>query len=116
MTTHTGGCHCGKIAYEVEGEIDQAINCNCSMCQKRGGLLWFVPRAALTLKTPESDIGTYHFNTGKIDHHFCPNCGISPFGEGKNRDGSAMACVNVRCLDGIDLASVKIVSYDGRSS
>lgn len=115
MTTHTGGCHCGKVSYEVEGEIDQAIDCNCSMCQKRGGLLWFMPREALTLKTPEADLGTYHFNTEKIDHHFCPNCGVSPFSEGRNPDGSMTACVNVRCLEGIDLGSVKVVQVDGRS-
>lgn len=115
MSTHTGGCHCGKVAFEVEGEIDQAIDCNCSMCLKRGGLLWFVPRAALTLKTPEAGYGTYRFNTEKIDHHFCRECGISPFSEGRNPDGSAMACVNVRCLDGVDLATVRIVPVDGRS-
>ena len=115
MTIHTGGCHCGKVAFEVEGEIDQAIDCNCSMCRKRGGLLWFVPRASLTLKTPEADYGTYHFNTGKIEHHFCRECGISPFSEGRNADGSAMACVNVRCLDGVDPAAVKVVQFDGRS-
>lgn len=115
MSTHTGGCHCGKVAFEVEGAIDQAIDCNCSMCLKRGGLLWFVPRAALTLKTPEADYGTYRFNSEKIDHHFCRECGISPFSEGRNPDGSAMACVNVRCLDGIDLAMLRIVPVDGRS-
>ena len=115
MATYTGSCHCGRIAYDVEGEIDQVMDCNCSMCSRRGGLLWFVPRQALKLKTPESDYATYHFNTHKIDHHFCPVCGISPFSEGKMPDGSPMACVNVRCLEGVDLASLKVVPYDGRS-
>lgn len=115
MATYTGSCHCGRIAYDVEGEIDQVLDCNCSMCSRRGGLLWFVPRQALKLKTPESDYATYRFNTHKLDHHFCPNCGISPFSEGKTPDGTAMACVNVRCLDGVDLASLKVVPYDGRS-
>lgn len=115
MTTHAGGCHCGKVAFDVEGEIDQAIDCNCSMCLKRGGLLWFVPREALRLTTSEADLGTYQFNSGKIDHHFCPACGVSPFSEGRNPDGSAMAAVNVRCLDGVDPASVKVVAVDGRS-
>ncbi len=114
MSTHSGSCHCGKIAFDVEGEIDQALDCNCSMCQKRGGLLWFVPAAQFTLKTPVDALGTYRFNRGKIDHHFCPSCGISPFSEGSNPDGSAMACINVRCLDGIDLASVKVEPCNGR--
>ena len=63
--TQQGGCHCGRIAFELEGEVRDVIECNCSMCRKRGGLLAFFPRAALTLKTPEADYGTYRFNKQK---------------------------------------------------
>ena len=43
-----GSCHCGRIAYEVEvGDgITEVYDCNCSMCRRRGGLLWFAPRSA----------------------------------------------------------------------
>lgn len=115
MATYSGGCHCGKVAYEVEGEIEQVMDCNCSMCLKRGGLLWFVPHGDFSLRTPAEDMGTYHFNKGKIDHHFCPECGISPFSEGVGPDGAKMAAINVRCLEGIDLAALKVVPIDGRS-
>ncbi|MGH8078452.1 MAG: GFA family protein [Lysobacter sp.] len=114
MTTHSGSCHCGRIAFDVEGEIDQALSCNCSICQKRGGLLWFVPRPQFTLKTSADALGTYRFNRRAIDHHFCPSCGIAPFSEGQGPDGSAMTCINVRCIDGIDLDSVKVVEFNGR--
>ena len=113
MSTYQGRCHCGGIAFEVDGEIDQAIDCNCSMCRKRGGLLWFAPREALRLSTPEAGLSTYRFNTKKIAHHFCPTCGIAPFGEGVGPDGAAMAAVNVRCLEGVELAALKIVPVDG---
>ena len=113
MPTYQGRCHCGGIAFEVDGEIDQAIDCNCSMCSKRGGLLWFAPREALRLSTPEADLSTYRFNTMKIAHHFCPTCGIAPFGEGVGPDGASMAAVNVRCLEGVDVAALKIVQVDG---
>lgn len=115
MATYTGGCHCGRIAYTVEGEINQVLDCNCSMCARRGGLLWFVPATAFTLKTPASDYGTYTFNTHKLQHHFCPQCGISPFTEGKMPDGTPTICINARCLDDVDPASLKVVKYDGRS-
>ena len=59
--------------------------------------------------------GTYSFNTHKIQHHYCTHCGISPYGEGQNADGSSMACINVRCLDDVDLNPLKIVEYDGHS-
>ena len=113
MPTYQGRCHCGGIAFEVDGEIDQAIDCNCSMCSKRGGLLWFAPREALRLSTPEAGLSTYRFNTMKIAHHFCPTCGIAPFGEGVGPDGASMAAVNVRCLEGVDVAALKIVQVDG---
>src|SRR6185295_183741 len=62
MTTFRGSCHCGAVAYEVEGELDSALACNCSICQRKGSLLWFVPRAALRLVTPESASRVYEFN------------------------------------------------------
>lgn len=112
---YKGGCHCGKIAFEVEGDIQQVVQCNCSICSTRGYLLWFVDRDKLRLETPESDLGTYTFNTGKIRHHFCPTCGGTPFGQGTRPDGKASAAINVRCLKGIDLAALKVVPFDGRS-
>jgi hypothetical protein len=112
---YIGGCHCGRIAYRVEGTIDQVVDCNCSLCRKRGGLLWFVPRDALTLTGEAQGVGTYTFNTHRIQHHFCTTCGIAPYSEGQNPDGSAMACINVRCLEDVDLGALKVVSYDGRT-
>src|SRR6478752_7104671 len=53
---YEGSCHCGKIAFEVEGEFGEAIDCNCSLCRRRGGLLAFVARDKLTLTTPEADL------------------------------------------------------------
>lgn len=115
MATYEGGCHCGRIAYTVEGEIDQVIDCNCSMCSRRGGLLWFVPREAFTLKTKEGDYGTYTFNTHRLQHHFCQTCGISPFTEGQKPDGTAMVAINARCLEGVEPSSLKVVPFDGRA-
>ncbi|RJG13482.1 GFA family protein [Pseudomonas cavernicola] len=111
---YQGGCHCGKIAFEVEGELTQVMECNCSLCSKRGYLLWFVPREQLRLSTPESNLATYLFNTKKIQHHFCPTRGCAPFGEASNK-GVAMAAVNVRCLDGVELETLKVAKVDGRS-
>lgn len=115
MTTYQGSCHCGAIAFTLEGEVSEAIDCNCSLCRRRGGLLAAFPRDALTLSTPEAAMGTYRFNRNVIGHHFCTTCGIAPFSEGKGRDGSAMAMVNVRCLDRVDLSALKVMSYDGAS-
>lgn len=112
---YSGSCHCGNVAFDVEGTLDGALACNCSMCGRRGSLLWFVPRAALSLKTPESGLATYTFNKHVIRHRFCANCGIHTFGEGTDPAGNAMAAINIRCLAGVDPDTVPVQHYDGRS-
>lgn len=110
-----GSCHCGRIAFDVEGELQGALACNCSICQRNGSLLWFVPREQLQLQTPEENASTYTFNKHAIKHRFCPVCGIHPYGEGTDPKGRAMAAINIRCLEGVDLASVPVQHFDGRS-
>jgi hypothetical protein len=112
---YRGSCHCGNVAFEVEGEIKSAMSCNCSMCQRKGSLLWFVPRDALKLVTPEDASRVYDFNKHVIHHRFCTNCGIHPYADGTDAKGNRMAAVNVRCLENIDLVAVPITQFDGRS-
>ena len=112
---YKGSCHCGKVSFEVEGEIKGAMACNCSMCQRKGSLLWFVPRSDLRLLSSEDAASTYTFNKHVIKHRFCPVCGIHPYGEGVDPQGNAMAAINIRCIEGIDLASIPVQHFDGRS-
>jgi hypothetical protein len=112
--SHLGSCHCGRIKFEVHGELKSAMECNCSHCSRKGYLLWFVQRTAFTLTTDPSALGTYTFNKHVIQHHFCTNCGCSPFGLGTH-DGVAMAAINIRCLEDVDLAQIPRVAVDGRS-
>jgi hypothetical protein len=82
---YSGSCHCGAIAFEVEAEITQAMDCNCSMCRRRGGLLAFVPRENLTLKTPASAVSTYQFNKHVIQHHSVSTVELRPMPTAKAR-------------------------------
>jgi hypothetical protein len=112
---YKGSCHCGKISFEAEGEIKALLACNCSICSRKGSLLWFVPRASLRLLTPQEDLSTYEFNKHVIKHRFCARCGIHPFGEGTDPKGNAMAAVNARCLQGVELESFAVKNFDGRA-
>jgi hypothetical protein len=113
--TYRGSCHCGKVAFEVDGEIAGAMACNCSMCSRKGSLLWFVPRVSLRLLTPEADLAAYTFNKHVIRHRFCANCGIHPYGEGTDPKGNKMAAINIRCLEGVDIDAVPVQHFDGRA-
>ena len=115
MMQYHGSCHCGKVAFEVEGELTGAMACNCSICSRKGALLWFVPRDKFKLLTPEENAATYTFNKHVIKHRFCPVCGIHPYAEGVDPQRNRMAAINIRCLEGIDLDSVPVQHFDGRS-
>jgi hypothetical protein len=77
--------------------------------------MWFVPRDRLQVFAPDEDIATYTFNKHVIKHRFCPVCGIHPYGEGVDPKGDRMAAINLRCLEGIDLAAIPVRQFDGRS-
>ncbi len=111
---YQGSCHCGNIAFEVEGDLQGAVECNCSICRRRGALWWFVKYDQVKFSTPESNLSTYQFGKKRISHHFCAKCGCAPLGSGTHNDVK-MASINVRCLEGVDLSALKIKQVDGRS-
>lgn len=111
----SGSCHCGNIAFEAEGEFDKAMECNCSICRRKGVLLAFVPRTQFQMTTPVENLSTYRFNKHIIAHHFCANCGTSPFSEASMPDGTEMTAINLRCVPEIDLKALVVTEYDGAS-
>jgi len=112
---YKGSCHCGQIKFEVQGTLKGAVSCNCSICQRKGALMWFVARDQFRLLTPEEDTRVYLFNKHAIKHRFCPTCGMHPYGEGTDPKGNRMAAVNIRCLEDISLEQIPVTQYDGRS-
>ena len=109
-----GSCHCGAVQFEVEGEVDKVMECNCSHCSRKGFLLWFVPRDALKTTAGADHLATYTFTRHAIQHRFCPTCGVQPFGLGSMPDGTEMAAINTRCLEDFDPGSVERVAVNGR--
>jgi len=109
---HQGGCHCGKVAFEVDAEIDAVTACNCSICTKKGFLHWIVPRQHFRLLRGEDALATYTFNTGVAKHYFCRSCGIASFYVPRSHPDQID--VNLRCLDGVDLELYSTTPFDGR--
>lgn len=113
--TYSGGCQCGQVGYEASIELGEVISCNCSRCGKLGSLFTFVPASDFTLKSGEGGMTEFKFYKHAIHHLFCSVCGIESFANGKGPDGSEMVAINVRCLDGVDPDTLKIMKIDGRS-
>lgn len=112
---YTGGCHCGAVRYEVKVDLAKTMTCNCSYCEKKGFILAFVPKENFVLMAGEDNMSEYRFNTKKIAHLFCKTCGTQSFGRGKDGSGKETIMINVRCLEGIDLASLHPSLVDGKS-
>jgi len=114
MTTHTGGCHCGAVKFEIEAPADiEATRCNCSICTQCGFLHLFVSRDNFRLLQGEDAITTYTFNMGVAQHHCCKHCGVKSFYVPRSHpDGLS---VNVNCIDDETIALLKITPFDGRN-
>lgn len=112
---YTGGCHCGAVRYEVEMDIDSVMECNCSICSKRGHLLAFAPESRFTLQSGAEALTDYQFGKKTIHHLFCRVCGVGSFGRGAMPDGTKMAAINVRCLNDVDFAAFPVQHFDGKS-
>ncbi len=102
--TYTGSCHCGKVRFEVDADLDHVRICDCTLCRKRGALNFRVEEDDIRVLTPLDEMTLYQWHTKTAKDYFCPECGILPFR--RPRTAPEVWTVNVRCLDGVDLDSV----------
>ena len=113
FVTHRGGCHCRRVRFEVDAPASpEVLECNCSICTMTGFLHLIVPASRFRLLSGESDLAEYSFNTGTAKHLFCRHCGIKSFYVPRSHPHGFS--VNARCLDGIDVAALKVVAFDDR--
>jgi hypothetical protein len=115
MQTFEGGCHCGAVRFTVSVEDDQPIiDCNCSICTKKGILHFIVPEHRFSVVRGGESLHVYTFNTGTAKHQFCKTCGIHAFYRPRSHPGSWD--VNVRCLDDpMVLTRFAVQPFDGRN-
>ncbi len=114
MAIHKGGCHCGRIRFEVDAPSDLLLDeCNCSICNMVGYQHLIVPKSNFRILQGEDQLITYEFNTGIARHYFCSHCGVKSFYVPRSHpDGIS---VNGRCLDPDTISSVTLSSFDGRN-
>ena len=111
LATHRGGCHCGRVRFEVDAAAHpDVLDCNCSICRITGFLHLIVPASRFRLLSGAEELTDYRFNTGSARHLFCRHCGIKSFYVPRSHpDGFS---VNARCIEGLDLASLRVIAFD----
>ena len=113
MIKHTGGCHCGRVTFEVIAPAALKVSeCNCSICSKSGYLHLVVPADRFRLLSGSDNLTSYSFNTGTAKHLFCSTCGIKSFYVPRSHpDGFS---INARCLDAGTVEAMEIRQTNGR--
>lgn len=111
-----GQCHCGAVSFTVRTDLSGLLDCNCSRCRRLGWVMQSVPASDFELLSGSETLKPYHFNTHKIDHQFCTECGIEAFARGSDAQGNGVVMINVNCLEDVpefDRASIQ--HWDGKN-
>jgi hypothetical protein len=109
---YAGSCHCGRVRFEITADLSRVSECNCSICARKAYLHHMVSAEDFGLLSGGSDLATYQFGTMTARHYFCRHCGVAPFL--RPRANPTRYMVNVRCLEDVDLQSLRIEQFDGR--
>ena len=91
LTVHRGGCLCGAVRYEAEGQPVVVAHCHCKDCQRGNGAghstgaMFSVDRFRLTGRVAEHKYQSENGN--EVTRAFCPACGSPLFGRNSGMDG-----------------------------
>jgi hypothetical protein len=87
----TGGCLCGAVRYEANGDPTFSVLCYCRDCQRASGTghvpVMGIPRVRVTIT---GNTGRYGVRGGSGEmavRHFCTTCGSLLFGMAEDEEG-----------------------------
>ncbi|HEY4406676.1 MAG TPA: GFA family protein [Xanthobacteraceae bacterium] len=89
---YTGGCLCGAVRYEAEGEPTLSGHCYCADCRKASGS-GFIPfmgfrSSAVRFRGETRQFSSKAANGGNAVRNSCPVCGGLVFGGEVGKDDS----------------------------
>lgn len=106
----TLSCHCGEVRLEVNAELTEVTECNCSTCARWGMLIWTVPSKAVRLATPSVGMGTYYWRFANEGYHWCKTCGTPMYRTWPHQ----VITLNARCIDDVDIFELERRQNDGK--
>ena len=93
-------CHCGKVEIEVETNLENIKQCNCSICIRKNAKMAMVSKDSIQIIKGKENLNSYKFNTMIAEHFFCKNCGI--YTHHNRRSDPNGAAINIGCIDAIN--------------
>src|SRR5690349_13509529 len=118
-------CHCGATRIEVDRLPDVAGSCNCTWCERTGGLWgYYAPDEVRILAAPDRVYAPNGFN----EHHFCGTCSGMVMNRGpkfteEHMPGGRLAgqmptetqvSLNLRMIDDDAVRALPVMAMDGR--
>jgi len=103
----TGGCHCGKISYKAEIDLENVVICHCTDCQSLSGSAFrtvaMSEESAFTFVTGDPKVYVKTGDSGnKREQAFCSDWGSpiysSSVGDGPKKYGIRLGTVDQRNL------------------
>jgi hypothetical protein len=111
MKTYSGSCHCRRVSFEIEADIDHVRVCDCSFCSLRAALVHRVSPENFRMLSDQAELSMYQFHTKTAKHYFCKTCGVYTFQ--RPRTAPDLWGINVRCLHGVDASKIPVKHLQG---
>ncbi len=112
---NTGTCHCGKVTLTIPRAPEYLNDCNCSLCQKVGGLWGYFDPAEVGVSGETSTYTRADMEVPAIRNHFCGACGCTTHWSAASALAEGRMGVNMRLFDDEVVAGVEVRKVDGRS-
>lgn len=94
----TGSCLCGKVNYEISGEVGDIVHCHCVTCRKAHGAAFSSVAAVKDCDFALSGqelLSSYESSPGKV-RYFCSSCGTQIYAK---RDKTEHLVLRLGSLD-----------------
>ena len=79
LENREGSCHCGRVRFRAQVDLDLLSQCSCTVCTKKGILHLPVAPDYFELLRGKNSLTIYTFGTGVAQHTFCSHCGMHAF-------------------------------------
>tara|TARA_R110000868_G_scaffold104557_9_gene287980 strand:- start:3328 stop:3750 length:423 start_codon:yes stop_codon:yes gene_type:complete len=118
MATHTGGCLCGAIRYEITGEPVRVANCHCDECRRATGasfatVAFFSEEDVQVVRGTPKQFGHAADSGNTMTKEFCGDCGSQLLGAGSGSPG--VRSVRVGSLDDAGFVVPQMDLYTGKA-
>lgn len=112
----TASCHCGSVTLHLPHGPDWAIECNCSICRRIGGLWTYYREGAVRVEAAPGSQHAYIWGDKSIRTMRCAQCGCVTHWEPVEAGAIGRWGVNTRNFAPGVMDGVRIRHFDGADS